>query len=148
LEITHARNLEDYEIEVTWNDDAAELVELRNDAFLGSTGRTILCSSPKHEPGRALLRCSSVGRDLSGPDGTGALATVYLRPRTSTSPLAELNDAAQLRVKRHAIDIEVAAIPQTAVASWPCATIATRGDEPWDQACTPLCRPGFWRWWI
>src|SRR3990170_4983189 len=84
--------------------------------FLGSTGRTVFCLpmlSPGPDGPQARLSCNTVGRSPpNGPQGSGVLATLALRPKLALGRSAlTLSDALLLDVSPNAQFIPAASIP-------------------------------------
>ena len=73
--IEDAVDLGGYLVAVTWDSSILSLVEVSNGAFLGSTGRSVVCAAPAVDSTSVTFTCSSTGL-ASGPDGTGVLATL------------------------------------------------------------------------
>jgi hypothetical protein len=85
--VQDAVNLGGYLVTVTWDDNILGLVAVSNGAFLGSTGRTVVCAAPTLAAGSVTFSCNSVGL-VAGPDGTGVLATLhFVTLADGTSPV-------------------------------------------------------------
>ncbi len=77
-----------YEIKLLFNPGVVKVVEAEPGDFAGSTGRNVQCFERNSTPGEYELGCASLG-SADGPQGSGRLATITLRPLANgVTPLA------------------------------------------------------------
>lgn len=82
-DLTYASGLGDFEFTVTFNASVASVVSVTQGPFLGSTGRSVSCTSPIIAPGSVNYSCNTLGSSPDGPVGSGVLATITFQPAAS-----------------------------------------------------------------
>ncbi len=103
--IADAVDLGGYLVTVIWDASVLDLKSITDGAFLGSTGRLVVCALPTLTPGSVTFTCSSLGLS-SGSSGTGVLATLQFGTLADgTSPVV-LADAKVSTTDLGLFDIE------------------------------------------
>lgn len=77
--VDNARNLGAFELTIAYNPSVVAFESIFVDAFLGSTGRSVLCLPPAFGPGSVQFSCNTLGSTPNGPDGSGSLAVATFR---------------------------------------------------------------------
>jgi hypothetical protein len=81
-------NLGAFQFELTYDESILQYVKAANADFLGSSGRPVECLDPRPTPGLVRYTCVTLGPTPPGPDGSGALAIIDLKPiGAGTTPL-------------------------------------------------------------
>jgi hypothetical protein len=78
-----AGGLGDFEFTVTFNASVASVLSVTTGPFLGSTGRSVTCTTPVIAPGSVNYSCNTLGSAPAGPQGPGVLATIVFQPAAS-----------------------------------------------------------------
>jgi hypothetical protein len=87
VRVQDADDLGGYAYVVAFDPAVVSFVSAVNGAFLGSTGRSVVCDAPDVGVGTVTLSCTSTG-ELAGAAGSGVLATVTFAPvGDGTSPV-------------------------------------------------------------
>jgi hypothetical protein len=95
--VENVKNLGSFQFELTYAAGVFELVDPEHDAekgdFLGSNGRPVVCNPPISDTGAGVARftCVTLGPTPKGVDGSGKIATMYLRAKGSGSTEVILN---------------------------------------------------------
>lgn len=85
ITIDNAKNMASFQFILQFNADILEATNpsggpvVQKGEFLGSTGREVVCADPAIEPGAVRYTCITLRPTPAGPDGSGKLATVYLK---------------------------------------------------------------------
>jgi hypothetical protein len=85
-DVTYAGGLGDFEFTVTYNASVASVPSVASvtpGPFLGSTGRSVTCTTPVIAPGSVNYSCNTLGSSPNGPLGSGVLATIVFQPAAS-----------------------------------------------------------------
>jgi hypothetical protein len=81
-------NLGAFEFELHYDDSILQYVKVAEGPFLASSGRVVQCLDPQLATGSVHFVCVTLGPTPAGPDGSGTLATVDLKPvGAGVSPL-------------------------------------------------------------
>ena len=72
IRVANVIDLGSYEFTLSWDDAVLSFMGANNGAFLGSTGRSVLCSPPTSGAGTVSFGCWTTG-DQAGPDGDDIL---------------------------------------------------------------------------
>jgi hypothetical protein len=121
FEITaeNVKNLGSFQFDLTYDANVFELTDAERDAekgeFLGSSGRPVVCNPPVVDTGAGVTRftCVTLGATPAGVDGTGKLATIYLRAKGSGSTEITLKSAKLVGVGNPALEpTDPNALPQ------------------------------------
>jgi hypothetical protein len=87
-----AQNLGAFQFTLSYNASILTYQSLQVGPFIGSTGRTVLCTNPFLQTGSVSYSCVTLGSAPPGPSGTGTLATVhFLAMENGTSPMTLSN---------------------------------------------------------
>jgi hypothetical protein len=78
-DLSYQGGLGSFSFTITFDPGAASVVSAGPGPFLGSTGRPVSCGTPVIDPGSLSYNCTSSG-PAPGPQGSGVLASVTLRP--------------------------------------------------------------------
>jgi hypothetical protein len=77
-----------FEFNLAYDESILRYAGVTRSPFLGSSGRLVECLDPRLSPGSVRFVCVTLGRQPPGPDGSGTLATVSLKPvGPGTSPI-------------------------------------------------------------
>ncbi|HET6615030.1 MAG TPA: cohesin domain-containing protein, partial [Dehalococcoidia bacterium] len=86
IDVSNVSNLGSYQFTLRFDRTRLQFIDVVNDTFLGSTGRSIFCPSPVLADARDLsFGCVTTGGSPPGPTGGGTLARVRFRT-ISTGP--------------------------------------------------------------
>ena len=86
--VDNVTNLGAFEFELTYDPKVVEFQEAHEGPFLGSSGRSVYCLTPQTVEGSLTFSCVTLGATPDGPNGSGVLASVTLRPAgAGNSPL-------------------------------------------------------------
>lgn len=81
--VENVENLGGFQFVLLFNDRVLEFESAQRGDFPGSTGREIVCNDPIAAEGSVRLSCNSLRPTPAGPDGSGKLMTVMLKPSGS-----------------------------------------------------------------
>jgi hypothetical protein len=85
ITIENATNMASFQFILQYNADILDAADaaggpvVQKGDFLGSSGREVVCADPTIEPGAIRYTCVTLRPTPAGPDGSGKLATVYLK---------------------------------------------------------------------
>jgi hypothetical protein len=90
--VDNVTNLAAYQVEIKYDPFLLTFVSASNDAFLGSTGRSVFCPPVILNLTSIVFSCATIGASPPGPDGTGMLfhATFQAGVNTGISALTLL----------------------------------------------------------
>jgi len=81
-------NLGAFDVQVSFDPAILKAEKVEAGPFLGSSGRQVNCPHVSADKGSVRLTCVTLGATPAGPNGTGVLATVVIKPvAAGTSPL-------------------------------------------------------------
>ena len=105
VSVENVKNIGSFQFELTYDSKILEYESAEKADFLGSTGREVVCN-PITEAGAARFTCVTLRPNPLGPDGSGKLATVYLKAVGSGTTAIKLD-----RVRMNTVSIDAAEIP-------------------------------------
>lgn len=89
--VENVKNLAAFSFDLTYDAGIFQIVDAQRDAekgdFLGSSGRPVVCNPPITDSGAGVARftCVTLGPTPLGADGSGKIATMYLKASGSGS---------------------------------------------------------------
>lgn len=131
ITIENVKNMASFQFILQYNADIFETADpadgpvVQKGDFLGSSGREVVCADPTIEPGAVRFTCVTLRPTPAGPDGSGKLATVYLKAIGSGTTNLTLD-----HVKANLADGDATEIP-LAVQNAPIEVQGSGGGLAW-----------------
>lgn len=94
VNIDGARNVGAFEFVLVFDDQVLEVARVERGPFIAQSGREVFCLDPVIEPGAMRYECLTLGdTPATGSDGSGTLASVFLRSKGNGESPVQLTRA-------------------------------------------------------
>lgn len=128
------QNLAGFQFSLTYNPSVLKYVDVKEDPFLGSSGRNVNCPTKNDTNGLIQFICVTMTPPVSlggkaGPDGSGTLAVVTFSPRGGGDSALDLSDGKLVEAEVDQGGMPIEATPSTENAS--IHVVGTSGGFPW-----------------
>ena len=109
--VENSPGLGGFQFVVTYDPDLFDYDRSERGPFLGSTGRELICNDPQPDTGAVRFACGSLGAEPAGPEGSGVLYSVYLRPKATGETTIGLSRALLATIEGNPITSTTADAP-------------------------------------